>query len=504
MFQELTGRLRAISPTRLAILLLAVATIFRFWFSTRMQLVGDEAYYWLWSKHLAASYRDKGPAIAWTIALGTKIFGDTVFGIRFFAVLCSSAIGWLLFALARRLYDERTALWCLFMALFMPIMAVGAILMTIDSLSVLSWTLAALLFWNALHRNRLLDWVWIGLVIGVGFLAKFTNGVQLICIGLFLLWSPGHRRLLFSGKFAAMNVAFALSIVPLIWWNIQTGWVHILALHSRSGVENSFGIHPAELFRFIGEVLGVVSPLFMAGMVVAALGLWRTRGDDLRARFLLSQSLPLFALFLFFSLNKAGKSNWISPALITGIIFTVVYWRELIASRPGWRWAGGAGFWVGGVMTVVLHNTDFLRLPPKLEPLRRAQGWDDFARHVQEARVKYRANLLIGANYMDASLMAFYLPDQPETFLLPEKYGASQFSLWPGYHLETGTRALFVRKVARRFPATLSTDFRNVRQVDQFWTLHNGRPMNEFQIYLCTPGEPNPCQIDEALSKTTP
>ena len=48
-----------------------------------MQLVPDEAYYWLWSKHLAASYRDKGPAIGWTIALGTKLFGNTVFGIRF-------------------------------------------------------------------------------------------------------------------------------------------------------------------------------------------------------------------------------------------------------------------------------------------------------------------------------------------------------------------------------------------------------------------------------------
>ena len=119
MFQELTGWLRAISPTRLAVVMGAVATVFRFWFSTRMQLVGDEAYYWLWSKHLAASYRDKGPAIAWTIALGTKIFGDNVFGIRFFAVVCSAATGWLLFLLARRLYDERTALWCLFMALVM-------------------------------------------------------------------------------------------------------------------------------------------------------------------------------------------------------------------------------------------------------------------------------------------------------------------------------------------------------------------------------------------------
>lgn len=504
MFQTLIGRLRAIPPLRLALILLAAVTLFRFWFSTRMQLVGDEAYYWLWSKHLAASYRDKGPAIAWTIALGTKIFGDNVFGIRFFAVVCSTAAGWLLYDLARRLYDERTALWCLLVVLLMPIMAVGSILMTIDSLSVVSWGLAALLFWQAIHRDKLLDWVWIGLVIGLGFLAKFTNGVQLVCIGLFLLWSPVYRRWLFSWKFVALNVTFALSIVPLVWWNIQTGWVHAIALHSRSGVESSFGIHPAELFRFIGEVFGVVSPLFMAGMVVAAVGLWWTRGADLRTRFLLSQSLPLFALFLFFSLNKAGKSNWIAPALFTGIIFTVVYWLEVMATRRSWRWAGGTAFWVAGIMTLILHNTDYLHLPTKLEPLRRAQGWDDFARHVQEARVKYRANLLIGEHYMDASLMSFYLPDQPKTFLLPEAYGKSQFSLWPGYQKGANTRALFVCGAGSHPPRVLSSEFPNVSLVDQFWSLHQGRPMSEFQIYLATAEEPNPSPKVETLPNTSP
>src|SRR5580700_9070979 len=143
--------LRNTSPVRLAIFLILAATLFRLWYSMQIGLVADEAYYWLWSKHLAASYRDKGPAIAWTIALGTKIFGNTVFGIRFFGVLLSAGTGGLLFVLARRLYDDRVALWCLLMAAVIPMMAVGSILMTIDSLSVFFWALALVLFWNVLH-----------------------------------------------------------------------------------------------------------------------------------------------------------------------------------------------------------------------------------------------------------------------------------------------------------------------------------------------------------------
>src|SRR5262245_34823282 len=136
------------SAVHWAVFALVALALYRLWFATRIELVPDEAYYWLWSKHLAASYRDKGPAIAWTIALGTQLFGDTVFGIRFFAVLLAAGVGWQLFSLARRLYDDRTALWCLVVASLLPLYTVGSILMTIDSLSVFFWAWAANVFWT--------------------------------------------------------------------------------------------------------------------------------------------------------------------------------------------------------------------------------------------------------------------------------------------------------------------------------------------------------------------
>jgi len=489
--------LRQTSPVRLAIFLLVGVTCYRFWFITQMGMVPDEAYYWLWSKHLAASYRDKGPAIAWTIALGTKLFGNTVFGIRFFAVLLSTATGGLLFLLARRLYDDRVALWCLLMATVIPMMAVGSILMTIDSLSVFFWALALILFWKALHHGTVWDWFWLGLAIGAGFLAKFTNGVQLACIGLFLLWSKEHRPLLFSRQMFALCAAFLLSITPLIWWNIQTGWIHVMALHSRSGVTNTFQVHPGELLKFLGGQFGVISPLFMAGMLVAATMLAWKRPADLRIRFLLSQFLPLYGLFLFFSLNKAGQPNWAAPALVPGIVLTVVYWREVVARRPAWRWGIAASFAIALAMTLVLHDTEPVmiglnRITERLhwrsipDPLRRAQGWPDFAAHVQQARQKYQAELLIGNHYSQASMMAFYLPDQPPTYLLPEPYGSTQFTLWPGYQLQPGTRALYVTDSIYPPPPSLQEEFDKVEMVDDFWALHHSRPMTRFRIYLCT------------------
>src|SRR5881394_4413076 len=171
-----------LSAIRWAIFALVVLTLHRLWFATRLELVPDEAYYWLWSKHLAASYRDKGPAVAWVIALGTWLFGDNVFGIRFFSVLLAMGTGWQLFLLARRLYDDRTALWCLLVAAILPLFAVGSILMTIDSLSVFFWAWATNLCWTALASRKVWHWFALGAVIGAGFLAKFTNGLQIACI----------------------------------------------------------------------------------------------------------------------------------------------------------------------------------------------------------------------------------------------------------------------------------------------------------------------------------
>jgi hypothetical protein len=358
--------------------------------------------------------------------------------------------------------------------------------MTIDTLSVCSWALAAVWFWRALATGRTWDWFWLGLIIGAGFLAKFTNGVQLICIAFFLLWSRAHRPLLFSRKTLATALAFTLASLPILWWNVQTGWVHATALRSRSGVDHSFQIHPLEALRFVGEQFGVISPLLMAGMAVAAVALSVRRHEDLRTRFLLSQFLPLYGLFLFFSLNKAGQPNWTAPALVTGIIFTVVYWRELATRRPASRWLIKTALGVALVMTLALHASSLLPLPPQLNLLHRALGWEQGAARVERARTQHQAPLLIARHYGLASLMTFYLPDHPTTYLPPAPYGASQFTLWPTYTVTPATRALYLAWNTNTPPATLQQQFSKIELVDDFWTQHGGRPMNRIAIFLCT------------------
>jgi hypothetical protein len=127
-----------------------------------------------------------------------------------------------------------------------------------------------------------------------------------------------------------------------------------------------------------------------------------------------------------------------------------------------------------------------LRLPPKVDPLRRAQGWASFAEHVQRAREQTGVPLLIGNHYSQASMMQFYLPDHPTTYLPKAPYGSSQFTLWPGYDLQPGTRALYVTDSTNPLPAKVQEEFGESRLLDDFWSTHHGRAMTRFRIYLLT------------------
>src|SRR5256886_12124381 len=75
---------RLVRTTSLAILaMVALRLVAAAW----TPLTFDEAYYWMWSKHLAGGYYDHPPMVAYVIRAGTIIAGDTELGVRLVSIL---------------------------------------------------------------------------------------------------------------------------------------------------------------------------------------------------------------------------------------------------------------------------------------------------------------------------------------------------------------------------------------------------------------------------------
>src|SRR5205814_7472172 len=67
-------------------------------------LTFDEAYYWMWSKHLASGYYDHPPMVALVIRLGTMIAGDTELGVRLVSILLALPMSWAVYRTAAILF----------------------------------------------------------------------------------------------------------------------------------------------------------------------------------------------------------------------------------------------------------------------------------------------------------------------------------------------------------------------------------------------------------------
>src|SRR4051795_9589380 len=77
--------------------------------SGTIELSKDEAYQWLWSKHLALSYYSKPPGIAFIQWAGTALWGDTTLGVRFFSPVFAALLGVLVLRFLAREVGARPA-----------------------------------------------------------------------------------------------------------------------------------------------------------------------------------------------------------------------------------------------------------------------------------------------------------------------------------------------------------------------------------------------------------
>ncbi|MBI2949791.1 MAG: glycosyltransferase family 39 protein [Verrucomicrobia bacterium] len=470
---------------RRVIVFLALVTFFRLWFCTQLELVGDEAYYWLWSKHLDYGYFSKGPGVAWTIAAGTWLFGDTVFGIRFFAVILAAATGVLLYVQARSLFSEAVAWAGLLLACTIPLFAVGSILMTIDPLSVFFWALAAVLFWRAKDEDRAAGWILTGAAVGLGSLCKYTNLAEIGSFALFCVWSRDYRRHFRCFTFASMVLVAVAVLTPVLIWNYQHGWITAQHLAHRGSLDRAWRFSLGEFSQFAGQQAGVISPLVFAGILISSISVKAPEDRPLEHRFLQTLFWPLFALYTVLSFNDSGQPNWTAPCYVAGVILGASHWVRRVREKKWARNLAAVAVALALIETVVLHDTFWLNLPPRRDPLSRVRGSEDLARQVAALQAQFGAQLIIANKYAYASLLAFYHPQRPQTFLPHSGRMENQFSFWPGYREKFARQSAIFVSDSEEIPAQLQAEFAAVERVKTTESMYRGRPIKKFYLSLC-------------------
>ncbi len=172
-------------------------------------------------------------------------------------------------------------------------------------------------------------WPITGALIGLGFLCKYTNAMQLLSI---LLAARVHAeippRIRSGPAFTRCSPRFFRLHAAADHLERPARLDHALASERTRRLAESIPRRFSGVFHLLLPALrGLFAVPFRALM---AGGIWSLRQarHHLKPRFLLAFALPLWALYLWLSLRQAGEANWTAPAMISlGILATAV-WHE--------------------------------------------------------------------------------------------------------------------------------------------------------------------------------
>jgi hypothetical protein len=461
-------RLRDAQWLRLGYLVAAFLMLIRLAYlaSGKIELSEDEAYQWLWSKHPALSYYSKPPLIAYTQFLGTHLWGDNEFGVRFFSPVITAVLSLLVLRFMARETGGRTAFILLLVMSASPLLALGSIVMTVDPWSVLFWTAAMMAGWRAAGpAGTTRQWLWTGVWMGLGLLSKYTNLVQFVCWGVFfLLWPAARSHLRRPGPWLALLVV-ALCSSPIVIWNSQHNWITVAHVAGDGQLGEKW--HRTYVWEFLLTEAGVLNPVFFLGALWAAIGFWRRGWGDPCQLFLFSMGAPLFLIYFLLSFHSRIEANWIAPSVVPLFCLMAVYWKARWPSRAAWlKPCLSIGIGAGIFAVVMAHDTQLLNklvhrpLPPRLDVLRRVHGWKEMARIVGQARqdldTQGQPAFIICEHYGFTSQISFYLPEaksrvntDPLVFYYATAKPDSQFYFWPNYLKRDGQNAIFVREIEK-------------------------------------------------------
>lgn len=424
-------------------------------------LAQDEAHYWDWSRNLDWSYYSKGPLVAWLIALSDTVCSPLIpiFGfnqeirVRLFAPFFGGAFLLAIFVFTRQVMGNgRLALIVMVSALTLPPVAVAGLLMTIDAPYTCLWAWSMVLAHRVLVKGGLGYWLLLGLLVGIGILAKYTMVLFLPSLFVAMLADRTWRgKLLSQSPWLGLAVT-GLCCTPILLWNLGNDFVTFRHVGNLAGVDKpSSGIRWLGPLNFLGGQAALLLVFWLVAWLFAMISKPAWMEPDQGKRLAWWLSAPTFLVFLAFSLKTGGgEVNWPVTAYLAAAPLVAALFLETTDGRPPILRNFVAPMLVfGSIVVGIIHATPVIQpliakaLPVpdernpfpirKVDPSCRLMGWRDLASKIDEERSRNPGLVIAVHRWSSAGLLGFYCKGRPKVECLGAALGDrhSQYDLWP-------------------------------------------------------------------------
>ncbi|MBR0968716.1 glycosyltransferase family 39 protein [Bradyrhizobium diazoefficiens] len=376
----------------------------------------DEAYYWLWSKHLAGGYYDHPPMVAYVIRAGTMMAGDTGFGVRVFSILLALPMSYAIYRAAAILFGGvRVAATSAILLNVTMMASVGTLIVTPDAPLLVASSFVLFFLAKVLDTGRGAWWLAAGAAVGAALLSKYTAMFFGPAILIWLAAVPKLRRW-FLSPWPYLGGLVALAVFsPVILWNWDHQWVSFAKQLGRAKIEDFRPVFIAEL---IPTQIAFATPLVF---ILGAMGLhaltWR-RAGALASRVLIETMFwTIVAYFIWHSLHARVEANWFAPVYPPFVVAaaaaaSLVQWEPRARRLADFclRWAAPAGIAMFAAL-IVQANTGWLSGYRRDATVRSVGvGWRELAAEIEAVRARTGATCVLAPDYGTTGWLAFYLP----------------------------------------------------------------------------------------------
>jgi 4-amino-4-deoxy-L-arabinose transferase-like glycosyltransferase len=379
-------------------------------------LTFDEAYYWMWSKHLAGGYYDHPPGVAATIRLGTMIAGDTELGVRLVSILLALPMSWAVYRTAAILFGGVRVAATATMLLNATLMAaVGTLIVTPDAPLLVASSFILFCLAKVLETERGAWWLAVGAAVGAALLSKYTALFFGPAILIWLVSVPKLRHWLIS-PWPYLGGAVSLAVFsPVIFWNADHHWVSFIKQIGRARIEE---FKPAFIAELIPTQVAFATPLVFILGVMGLYALLKRPAGASAARMLINATFwTIVAYFIWHSLHARVEANWFAPvypafAIAAAVAAILTRWdprRQRIVDFS-LRWASPVGVLMFALL-IVQANTGVLTGYRRDATVRSVGvGWRELAGQIEAVRARVGAACVLAPDYGTTGWLAFYLP----------------------------------------------------------------------------------------------
>jgi 4-amino-4-deoxy-L-arabinose transferase-like glycosyltransferase len=398
---------------RAAIFIAFALTVIRLlWIASgATDLYPDEAQYWLWSLTPDWGYYSKPPVVAWLIALTTRLAGnDNELAVRMAAPVLHFGTAIMIYQVAQRLYDARTAFWSSVVYATLPGVWVSAVIMSTDAPLLFCWSVALYAFVRAREPKGERWWWLVGIASGFGLLSKYAMAYWMISALLFLAIYRAERRHL--PRFGVAMLLALLIYSPNYIWNWQHGFVSYHHTEANAALRGPL-FHPDKFLTFLGSQFGVFGPILFGALIFLAVFGWRTMKEP-RAAILAFFALPTLAMMLVVSFLSRAEPNWSAPTYLSATVLVVAF---LLAEMPRILIWGSVALHVVAAFAIAeakpLTQLVGYNLPGKYDPLHRLKGWRQLGTTISRMLAEKPGTYLMADDRELMAALVYYVRPHP-------------------------------------------------------------------------------------------